>query len=181
MNNVTLRSTIAIVSLAASSMSLSLLPSTANAADAQQFMNGGEYCFLIGEAIPGGWLTKIKMVVSHETGGIAHIDALEKGAQAVNPPRFYAAPLTGSATIASQLTDKKELQISLNGSNFGADETPGVTGVWISNQAITLKRSNLTGHDTGYKTFTPVQTGQPGESNKSAIDENVTPISCREF
>jgi hypothetical protein len=35
-------------------MTMALLPSAADAADAKQFMRGGEYCFRIGTVIPGG-------------------------------------------------------------------------------------------------------------------------------
>jgi len=183
--NTTLRSIVAIVSVITTGMTMALLPLAADAADAKQFMRGGEYCFRIGTPIPGGWTTTLKMVISH-TGGvapfrIAHIDAVERGTQETNPPRAYVTPLVGSATIASQLSGNKQLQVSLSGSNFGADQIDGVTGVWISNQALTLNPADLTGHDTGYKTFTPIQAGQAGEPNKYAIDEIVTPISCSDI
>lgn len=180
MNSTTLRSAVAIVGLAVSGMTL--LPTAANAATAEQFMNGGEYCFLIGEAIPGGWLTKIKMIVSHEAGGIAHIDGLEKGTQAVNPPRSYNAPLTGGAVVAADLPDKRLLHISLQGASYGEDsETAGVTGSWVANHSLDLKLVDLTGHDTGYSTFTPIKAGQAGEPHIHGTDDAVTPISCRDF
>jgi len=182
MNSTTLRSAVAIASLAVSGMALSLLPTAATAATAEQFMNGGEYCFLIGEAIPGGWLTKIKMIVSHEAGGIAHIDGLEKGTQAVNPPSSYNAPLIGVAVVAADLPEKKLLHISLQGASHGEDsETAGVTGSWVSNHGLELKLVDLTGHDTGYSTFTPIKAGQAGEPHIHAVDDAVTPIACREF
>jgi hypothetical protein len=90
---------------------------------------------------------------------------VERGTQATNPPRAYVTLLVGSATIASQLSGNKQLQVSLSGSNFGADLIDGVTGIWISNQALALNPADLTGHDTGYKTFTPIQAGQAGEPN----------------
>ncbi|MDO9106884.1 MAG: hypothetical protein Q7U57_18230 [Methylovulum sp.] len=181
--NTTLRSIIAIVGLVSVGMTAALLPSAANAASAQQFMTGGQYCFSVGTSIPGGWQTTLHMVVDRARGRppfkVAHIDAVEHGIQATHPEHIYSTPLTGSATIASQLSDEKQLQISLSGSNFGAELVGGTTGIWISNQALTLNLTDLTGHDTGYKTFTTIQAGQPGEPNKYAIDESIAPIPCK--
>ncbi len=191
--NTTLRSIVAMVSIVTTGMTMAFLPSVTNASNATQFMNGGEYCFRIGGSIPGGWTTTLKMVVSrvrrHGIGhfrdaapsNIAHVDAVEHGIQATYPPNTYVTPLTGSATIASLLSGDDELQISLSGSDLGVEAVGGATGIWISSQAITLNLLDLTGHDTGYKTFTPVESGQLGETNRYAIDETMTPISCSDF
>jgi len=190
--NIALRS-IGMIGIAITATTMALSPSVSKANNATQFMNGGEYCFRIGETIPGGWTTTLKMAVSRvrhfrigyfrnpAPSNIAHVDAVEHGTQATNPPRSYVTPLTGSATIGSQLGGDNEIQISLTGSNFGEEDTPGITGLWISNQSIRLNLLDLTGQDTGYKTFTPIAAGEPGESIRSAVDDTVTPISCSEF
>jgi hypothetical protein len=188
------RSIIAMASAAAAGIAIAMLPPAACAKNATQFMNGGAFCFRIGESIPGGWTTTLMMVVSrplvpgigHFRGGvpanIVHVDAVEHGTQATFPPNAYVTPLTGSATIApTQVSGEDLVQISLTGSDFGIDQVGGPTGIWISSQAITLNLLDLTGHDTGYKTFTPIDGGQPGESARSAVDDAVTPISCTDF
>ena len=190
--NIALRS-IGMIGIGIIATTMVVSPSVSKADNATQFMNGGEYCFLIGETLPGGWVTKLKMVVSRvrrfsigyvrnpAPSNIAHVDAVEHGTKATNPPRSYVTPLTGSATIGSQLGGDNEIQISLTGSNFGEEDTPGITGLWISDQAIRLNLVDLTGHDTGYKSFTPIEAGEPGETIRSAVDKAVTPISCSDF
>ena len=180
--NTNLRSIITIASL----VTAGITPSIANATNAQQFMKGGEYCFRVGTSIPGGWNTTLKLI-ARSTGGsapfkIAHLDALERGGQATFPPNTYVMPLTGSAVIAApnnQLPGDKQLQISLSGSDLGTNA--GISGVWSGSQVLTLNPVDLAGQVTGYKTFTPVQAGQLGEINTSAVDETITPISCSQF
>ena len=192
--NSTLRSIVAMVSIASTGMAVAVLPTGASAHNATQSMNAGVYCFRIGEPIPGGWTTTLKMVVSRVGNpgigyfrnaapiNIAHVDAVEHGTQATYPPNTYVTPLTGAATIApGQVSGDNQIQVSLNGSDFGVKQVGGATGIWITSHAITLNLPDLTGHDTAFKTFTPIDAGQPGESERSAIDETLTPIPCSEF
>jgi hypothetical protein len=199
MKKVTSRSGIAGIGLALCGMAISSCPSMATAANAYQFMKGGDHCFRIGEATADGWHTTLKMVsrldgeplpaylnlyfggLDRLAGRIAHIDAIERGYQVSDPSFSYVMPMIGSATIASQVTDEEQLQVHLNGSNFGINLVGGPTGVWITNYAMSLDLTDLSGHATGIKAFTPIQDGQLGIPDSQAIDETISPIGCRDF
>ncbi len=185
--NSTLRSIKLVTCLTAICLAITLSPA-ASATSAKNFMKGGEYCFRVGTTIPGGWLTRLKLIVDPARGSaplkIAHLDALERGSQATFPPNAYVTPLTGSATIAppnEQSTGDNLLQISLTGADYGNNGNPDAMGIWSDNLTLLLNTANLTGYLKGVKDFTVITNGQLGESTKSVVDETVTTMPCSEF
>ena len=164
------------------------LSSTAHAATARDFMRGGEFCFRVGTVIPGGWSTRIKLVVSPAKGNlhhkIAHVDALERGSQATFPPNAYVMPLSGSATIAppnEEPSGEKFLQISLTGADYGHDGNPEIRGLWSGHQALILNLDDLIGHIKGVKSFSVINNNQLGNTSQTAVDETIEPMLCSEF
>lgn len=174
--------------IAATGLALTLLPSAGTATTAKQFIRGGEFCFRVGTTIPGGWSTRLKMVVSPAHGTapyrMAHVDALEHATQATFPQNSYFQPMIGSATIAApsnQPEENQQLLISLTGADVGFDVDPTVSGLWSGNMALILSLTDLSGHMTGVKDFTPVKDGQLGETAKVAVDETIAAMPCDKF
>ncbi len=165
-----------------------ILPPFAEAANnAKSFMNGGTYCFQIGETMPGSEDTRVKLVASKAKGNlphrIAHVDGLWTSTMTVNPPDSYISEMTGSATIAQPNDDMQGapmLQIGMSSSDFGNNMSPA-TGIWIGNMVFTLNLANLTGTVVGRKSFTPIVAdgAKPVTTYDTSISRDVKPISCQ--
>jgi hypothetical protein len=166
--------------------SLSILAVLSSQVEARTIVSADTRCFQIGDVIPGGWdrTLKIKMqqALSDKPGQIVHVDALELGFKATNPPIQYANQLTGSATIAppnDQLPGGDQLQISLVGTSYGNREDISKNGVFSFDYALRLDPKTLAGPITGYQIFTPFSNGQiDAPISQAPLDTQLQPISC---
>ncbi len=161
-----------------------------NQPNADQFMQGGTFCFQeITEA--DEWITTIKMTVkpSNDKQGIkiSGIDALRHGVSTHQPPYnpFYS-PAYGSAAISPANDNPNgplQLQIALSSTNYGfSDSNDGCTGIWTGWYALVLETKDLKGFINGRTEFTEIQKNQvTAPKQQFAISAGIIPITCSKF
>ena len=165
-------------------------PHSINHLNADEFMQGGTFCFQeIHEA--DDWITTLKMTVkpSNDNHGIkiSGIDALRHGVSTHQPPYnpFYS-PAYGSAAITppnDNPMDALQLQIALSSTNYGfSDSTEGGTGIWTGWYALVLATKDLKGFIRGRTEFTAINDNSPvSPKQQPPISAGIVPIPCSKF
>lgn len=162
-------------------------PVSMAAPTAKAFLNGGTFCFKVGEPIPGGWDTRIKLISQHARGSapsvVSVVSGRYTGFKATYPPQSYTSELVGSATIATPndaIQAPSELAIGLSSSDYGSDASSPNSGIWTGQYVLNLNTGDLKGQLTAKKHFTPIVDGKPPiETYSESISQTVKPIDCK--
>lgn len=160
---------------------------SAQAAGKTAIDQGGAFCFQYGSTAPGG----TRIVLSLDIDPSDHLtkhklwwaSGVEQATNADVATENYVNTLTGTATLAKPNNGRpgpKLLQVAVTGTSFGSNTDPAVTGIWQLNYNLQLNRKSLNGKLVGVSVFTPITGTTAGTPATIALNEKVTPISCKQ-
>ncbi len=160
--------------------------SSAQAAGKTAIDRGGEYCFQYGSTALGG----TRIVLSLDIDAADHMtkqklwwaSGIEKATNSDVATQNYVNNLSGTATVAKPNNGRpgaKLLQLGLTGTSFGSNTDPAVTGLWQLSYTLQLNPKTLKGKIVGVSVFTPISATTAGTPATIAVNEAVTPISCK--
>ena len=161
--------------------------SSAQAAGKTAIDKGGAYCFQYGSTAPGG----TRIVLSLDIDAADHMTkqklwwarGTEKATNADVATENYVNNLSGTATLAKPNNGRpgaKLLQLGLTGTSFGSNTDPALTGLWQLSYTLQLNPKTLKGKIVGLSVFTPISGTTAGTPATIAVNQAVTPISCKQ-